>query len=67
MITEGTCPLEEGDLDNGISSQRNITQKDEEDNMRAMLLREFPNSKKRLVLTNPSRHWPNNEIPYILR
>ena len=66
-ITEGTCPLREDDINNGIARQRNISEIDEEDNMRAMLLREFPNSQKRLVLTNPSRHWPNNRIPYLLR
>ena len=67
VITEGTCPLHREDLENGIANQRSITEEDEENNMKSMLLREFSNSRKRLSLSNPSRHWPNNEIPYLLR
>ena len=66
-ITKGTCPLKKEDVDHGIAGQRNITQEEEESNMRSMLQREYRNNNKRLVLTNPSRHWPNNEIPYLLR
>ena len=67
VITEGTCPLQREDLENGIANQRSVTEEDEENNMKSMLMREFSNSRKRLSLSNPSRHWPNNEIPYLLR
>lgn len=64
---EITCPLREEDVDHGISAQRNITVEEEENKMRSMFRRESRNNKKRLILSDPTRHWPNNDIPYLLR
>ena len=67
QITNGTCPLTQTDLDKGIANQRRISYEEEEMITKRNREREYGNRNNRLFLSKPTRRWPNNEIPYILR
>ena len=66
QITEGTCPLTQTDLDNGIANQRRISYEEEYRITKQNREREGKERQNKLFLSKPTRRWPNNEIPYLL-